>query len=394
VSAVACSRVWLDVDLAALEANYRKIAVAVQPCEVVAVLKANAYGLGVGAVASALESAGCRYFGVADLQEALVLRQQPGIRVQVLGALLPEEILAAAEAGIILPCGDMEAAGLIRDAGQQLGKSVRAHFLVDSGMGRLGIPLAEAGDFIREVACWDGVNWEGIYSHFPVAYRTGSAYTLGQIRAVCGLLEQLAHEGITFEWRHIANSDAVNNFPESYAAPFNAVRTGINLYGSFDPEGSRVLALDPVISLKTRLVVVRELAAGACIGYGCTYRLPKRMRVGTIPVGYADGVPMGLSNRGHVLVRGVPCHVIGRVSMDYTTIALDTVPGAACGDEVVCLGGEGPAAITPEHWATLKGTHAYDILCSIGPRVVRRYGGGEVLGSGGGAEPAAGDGKR
>jgi alanine racemase len=373
VSDGACSRVWLEVDLGALAANYRKIAAAVAPCEVVAVLKANAYGLGVAEVARALAEAGCRYFGVADLREALLLVQRPGLRVQVLGALLPEEIPEAAAAGVILPCGDMGSARLIREAGQRLGRSVRAHFLVDSGMGRLGIPVAEAEPLIRQVAGWEEVQWEGLYSHFPVAYRAGSAYTLKQIELVRALLQNLEADGIRFAWRHIANSDAVNNFPVSYGAPFNAVRTGINLYGSFDPEGSRVLALDNVVCLKTRLVVVRELAEGACIGYGCTYRLPKRMRVGTIPIGYADGVPMALSNRGHVLVGGTPCHVLGRVSMDYTTIALDTVPGAVCGDEVVCLGGEGPAAVTPEHWAMLKGTHAYDILCSIGPRVVRRY---------------------
>ena len=366
-------RVWLDVNLAALQLNYRKIASSVFPCEAIAVLKANAYGLGVEPVAEALEAAGCRYFGVADLQEALLLSRRPGIRVQILGAVLPEEIPAAVAAGVILPCGDRDTAVLLQQAGHASGRPAPIHFLVDSGMGRLGIPLSEARDLIREVAHWDGIEPEGIYSHFPVAYRTGGDYTMRQITVMRALIAALEGDGITFPWRHIANSDAINNFPESFMAPFNAVRTGINLYGSFDPEGSRVLELEHVISLKTRLAVVRELSEGACIGYGCTYRLPKRMRVGTIPVGYADGVPMGLSNRGHVLVRGVPCHVLGRVSMDYTTIALDAVPDAHCGDEVTCLGGTGPAAITPEHWAVLKGSHAYDILCSIGPRVVRRY---------------------
>jgi len=385
------ARVWLDVDLAALQSNYRKIAAAVAPCETVAVLKANAYGLGVEPVATALQAAGCRYFGVADVQEALLLAQRSGIRVQILGAVLPDEIPVAVAAGVILPCGDRATASLLQAAGASAGGRVRAHFLVDSGMGRLGIPLEEAAALIRALVCEGGVAWEGIYSHFPVAYRTGSAYTQRQIAGMRALLADLEADGITFRWRHMANSDAVNNFPASYAAPFNAVRTGINLYGSFDPEGSRLLELSPVIALKTRLAVVRELAAGSCIGYGCTYQLPRRMRVGTIPVGYADGVPMGLSNRGHVLVRGTPCHVLGRVSMDYTTIALDAVPEAECGDEVTCLGGSGPAGISPEHWAVLKGSHAYDILCSIGPRVVRRYIG---AGSGVSLQPAVQDGQR
>ncbi len=367
------SRAWLEVDLGALQRNYRNIAAAVSPCEVISVLKANAYGLGLEPVSASLIDAGCRYFGVAELREALRLASHPGVRVQILGAIFADEIPAAAAAGVILPCSDMETAEHISGAAVALGHPVRAHFLIDTGMGRLGVPLAEAAWFIRRAVQLPGVIWEGIYSHFPVAYRTGSDYTNGQIDAMRVLMSELESDGITFTWRHIANSDAINNFAASYAAPFNAVRAGINLHGSFDPEGNRLLTLDPVISLKTRLIAVRELEAGACIGYGCTYRLPRRMRVGTIPIGYADGVPMGVSNRGHVLVQNRACHVLGRVSMDYTTIALDVVPEAVSGDVVTCLGGTGPAAITPEHWATLKGSHAYDILCSVGPRVVRKY---------------------
>jgi len=373
VNAGVHSRVWLEVNLRALKGNFQKIATTVSPSTVISVLKANAYGLGVEPVSNALIEAGCRYFGVAELREATLLASRPGIRVQILGAVFADEIAEAVAAGVILPCGDWETAQAIHSVGASMGRRVRAHFLIDTGMGRLGIPLSDAEAFIRRAIKLSGVMWEGIYSHFPVAYRTGSDYTLAQIAAMRSLMEKLKQDGITFEWRHIANSDAVNNFPSSYAAPFNAVRAGLNLHGSFDPEGSRVLDLDPVIALKTRLIAVRELDAGACIGYGCTYRLPKRMRVGTIPVGYADGVPMGLSNRGHVLVHNTPCHVLGRVSMDYTTIALDAVPDAVCGDVVTCLGGTGPSAITPEHWAALKGSHAYDILCSVGPRVVRRY---------------------
>lgn len=367
------SRVWLEVHVKALQENYRKIAATVAPCEVMSVLKANAYGMGVDAVSDALIEAGCRYFGVAEIHEALRLAARPGIRVQILGAVFPDEIAAAAAADVILPCGDMETARQISAVGVAQGRPVRSHFLVDTGMGRLGVPLPEAEALIREAVQLPGVIWEGIYSHFPVAYRAGSDYTNAQIAAMRDLMQSLEQTGILFSWRHIANSDAVNNFSSSYASPFNLIRAGINLHGAFDPEGNRLMALDPVITLKTRLIAVRELEAGACVGYGCTYRLPRRMRVGTIPIGYADGVPMGLSNRGHVLVHDTACHVLGRISMDYTTVALDVVPDAKCGDEVTCLGGVGPAAITPEDWATLKGSHAYDILCSVGPRVVRRY---------------------
>lgn len=369
----ADARVWLEIRLSALQANYRQIAAAVSPGTVIGVLKADAYGMGVEPVADALEEAGCRYFGVADIHEACALAARPGLRVQILGSVLPDEMEPALRAGIIVPCGDWETAEALRAAVGRTGVRARAHLLVDSGMGRLGVPLSEAASMMRAVAPWPEIEWEGIYSHFPIAYRAGDAYSRNQVEGMRNLLQALEAEGIRFAWRHMANSDAVHNVPESYQAPFNAVRTGINLYGSFDPEGSRRFPLQQVVSLKTRLAAVRTLPEGSCIGYGCTYRLPRQARVGTIAAGYADGVPMALTNRGYVLIRGIPCPILGRVSMDYTTIALDGVPDARCGEEVVCLGGEGPSAITPEHWAQLKGTHAYDILCSFGRRVKRCY---------------------
>jgi len=141
----------------------------------------------------------------------------------------------------------------------------------------------------------------------------------------------------------------------------------------FDTEGRRALALVPVLSLKTRLASVRRLPAGASIGYGCTYRLPRAMTVGVVSAGYADGLPMALSNRGTLLVKGIPCPVLGRVSMDYTTLSLESVPDARCGDEVTCLGGQGATAVSVEDWAQLKGTQSYDIICSFGSRVERRF---------------------
>ena len=172
---------------------------------------------------------------------------------------------------------------------------------------------------------------------------------------------------------HIANSDGINNVAAACAAPFTHVRTGINLYGSFDPLGNRRLQVQPVLTLRASLAQVRHVKAGATIGYGRTYTCPRDMLVGTVAAGYADGLPLALSNRGTLLIRGRHCPVIGRICMDYTTVALDQVPDAAPGDEVVCLGRQGDAAIPIDTWASLKGTHAYEILCSIGSRVRRRY---------------------
>ena len=366
------SRVWLEIDLGILRQNFGKIAAAVAPCQVMGVLKANAYGLGVEPIATALKAAGCSRFGVAELNEALAL-VLCGVPVQILGSVLLDEIPAAVEAGVTLPITDLETARHISTAASALGQKASCQFLVDTGMGRLGMPVKEAAEVIRQVVALPNLACEGIYSHFPVAYRSGSEYTNHQIDAFINLLETLAREAIGFQWRHIANSDAINNFPRTFAPPFNMARAGINLHGSFDAEGQRTLDLQSILTLKTRLTAVRRLPAGTHIGYGCTYCLPRDMLVGTISAGYADGLPLALSNRGHVLVQGIACQVLGRVSMDYTTISLEQVPDAACGDDVICLGGEGSAAITVEEWATLKGTHSYEIICSFGGRVERRY---------------------
>jgi alanine racemase len=366
------SRVKLEIDLDVLRDNYAKIAAAVSPCSVLAVLKANAYGLGVHPVAEALAQAGVMGFAVAELDEALSLTPL-GRPVQILGSVLPEEIPEAVAGGIVLPIDDAETARLISAEAVRQNRDAVCHFLVDTGMGRLGILARAAEAVIRTCVRLPGLRCEGIYSHFPMAYRGGNDYTEAQIETFLALLSSLEAHGIAFRWRHMANSDAVNNFPRTYRAPFNAVRTGINLHGSFDIEGERSLKLRSVLTLKTRLTAARQLPAGTHIGYGCTYRLPRDMRVGTVSAGYADGLPLALSNRGYVLVRGQPCPVLGRVSMDYTTVDLSQAPDAACGDEVLCLGGDGPSAVSVEDWAQLKGTHPYEIICTIGSRVERVY---------------------
>lgn len=365
-------RVQLEINLAALRRNFGRIAEGVAPCAVMAVLKANAYGLGVQPIADTLKQAGAGAFGVAELREALEL-VETGLPVQILGGVLPEEIAPAVEAGVTLAITDPETAQRISDETVRQHRSAKCHFLIDTGMGRLGIPLNIAEQVITDTHQLPGLDCEGIYSHFPVAYRGGSEYTEKQIAGFIDCLNRLSVRGIDFAWRHIANSDAINNFPRSYAPPFNAVRAGINLHGSFDLEGKRMLALESVLTLRTRLAAVRRLPAGTSLGYGCTYTLPRDMTIGTIAAGYADGLPLALSNRGHVVIHGRPCHVLGRVSMDYTTVDLSQVPEASCGDEVLCLGGGGLNAVSVEDWAQLKGTHSYDIICSFGSRVERRY---------------------
>ena len=337
-----------------------------------AVLKANAYGLGVLPVAEVVKSAGAYAFGVAEINEALELAPL-GLPVQILGNLLPDEIAPAVEYGIVCPLNDLEMARMISAEAVRQNRRVRCAVTVDSGMGRLGMPAENAAEQILAMRTLPNLDIQGIYSHFSSAFWRYDDYSLGQLAAFKVLLSQLAREGMTFSDIHMAASDALNNFPESTHAPFTVARCGINMYGYYDNEVRQSMRLSPVVELKTRLAAVRILAAGSCIGYGRMHRLARPTRVGTIAAGYADGLPLALSNRGYVLVNGELCPVLGRISMDYTTISLENAPEAKPGDEVVCIGRQKDRFIPFEEWAQLKGTHVYDLLCSIGMRVRRRY---------------------
>ena len=366
------SRVTLNINLNKLRNNLSAIAQTVHPCKVMAVLKADAYGLGAVEIAKALHHTGVAVFGVAELNEAEQLLKY-GIPVQILGNILPNEIEPAVASGIIIPINDLTTAQKVNHEAQRQNKIAACHCLIDSGMGRLGIQLDEATDVISRVAKLPHLKLTGIYSHFPVAYQAADPINQQQIDKFASIIEQLAKQKLKFEQIHIANSDAVNNLPQTIIQPFNMVRTGINLYGIFDKTGKRSVQLEPVIKLKTSLAAVRKLPAGSYIGYGKTYCLEHDTLVGTIAAGYADGLPLALSNRGDVIIRNKKCRVIGRVSMDYTTVSLENVPNALCGDEVICLGNSADHTISIDDWAALKEVNSYEILCSFGSRVKRNY---------------------
>lgn len=368
-------RVWVEIDLEALVRNYEKIAERAKPAQVLGVLKANAYGLGVKPYAKALAKAGCRMFGVAEPFEALELlgiaRELGRPDIQILSSVLPDEIPEMVRKGVILPVIGLEEARLVSEAATRFGVPARVHFKIDSGMGRLGIPMEDALETMRAVRELPGLDCEGIFSHCPMAYDPHDPFTPRQIQRFKELVEAAEADGFAFKKIHIAASDAINNFPQCFEPPFNVVRTGINLHGSFDPNGRRALSVEPVLALKTRIAQVRTLAPGTTLGYGRTWCLKEPTRVATISAGYADGLPLALANRSQVLIKGVRCPVIGRVSMDYTTVDASLVPNPQPGDEVVCLGRSGGETVTPDDWAALKGTHAYDIICSLGSRVER-----------------------
>ena len=365
-------RVWLEINKEILAGNYHAVAHRVAPCEIMSVLKANSYGLGVLPIAKTLKEAGAMRFGVAEPFEALQLLPLER-SVHILSSILPEEIEAMVAGNITIPITSLESAKQISETAKKMHKFATVHFKIDTGMGRLGILFKDAFETISQAYTLPSLICEGIFSHFPMAYDRSSPVSQRQISNFKTLLQRLNSENMSFKYVHIANSDAINNFPESYQPPFNLVRTGINLHGAFDAQGNRSISIKPAISLKTRLTAIRNMPAGSTIGYGQTCKLKNPTRVGTISAGYADGLPLSLSNQGSVIIRDRLCPIIGRVSMDYTNISLEDVTDAQIGDDVTCLGSTESHCITIESWAELKNTHPYEIICSFGNRVERRY---------------------
>jgi len=367
------SRVWLEINLKAIEKNFCRIQKTVRPCKVLAALKANAYGLGTLPIAKKLVSLGVDRLGTAELKEAILLKKHFSVPIQMLSGILESEIGECVARGIVCPVGDLQSAQKISKEARRQKRTAKVHIKVDTGMGRLGIPYLEAAEQIQKIVKLPGLRAEGILSHLANANVAQHAKTHEQVTIFKNLIGTLANEDIHFDWVHIANSDGINNFPETFAPPFNLVRTGINLYGVFDLEGERKYELVPSLALKTTLLAKRHLPAGSTIGYGCTHTLFRDTWVGTIPAGYADGIPLAASNSAWVLIRGHRCPIIGRVSMDYVTIDLTEHPSAKIGDLVTIVGRSGKEELTIEDWARTKQTHPYEIICSLGPRVERIY---------------------
>ncbi|MCH2176501.1 MAG: alanine racemase [Lentisphaeria bacterium] len=361
-------RLSLEVNLGSIQANFRSLVAYASPCDVMVVLKANAYGLGVREIAQCLiHESKCWGIGVANITEAKEVFDL-GKPVLILGAILPDELIEVIELGVRIPIADLKIAGQAAEVAKQLNKKVFAHCLIDTGMGRLGCRLEDAQTFITELDKMPEISLEGLFSHFPYAYGDYD-FSYNQVVGLKNLIRDLQDEGIHFKYQHIANSDGIHNIPGSLQKPFNLVRSGINLYGQYDPEGQRSFELQQVLTLRAKLVAVRELPQGASVGYGRQTKLKSKTRIGTIAIGYADGLPIGLSNKGHFIIRGKKCPILGRISMDYTTVDLSACVDAEVGDQVLCLTDD----YNIQNWAEESGTISYDIICSLGKRVERSY---------------------
>ncbi|MCW2278094.1 alanine racemase [Heliophilum fasciatum] len=365
--------VWADVDLAAIAANVRNICQHVQPStQVMAVVKANGYGHGAVPVAKAALDAGATYLGVALLSEVEELRGA-GITapILILGYTPPELAGAALATGAALTVFDLPTATAYSEAAQAAGKTLTVHLKVDTGMGRIGVLPEEAGDLAAAIARLPGLDLEGIFSHFAASDSRDKSYAHAQWAAFQQVLAAVAKRGIRVPIRHIANSAAILEMPETH---LDMVRAGIILYGlQPSDEVTFPFPLAPAMELKARIAHLKTVPAGTAISYGCTFRTARESVIATLPIGYADGWIRLMSNCAHVLVRGRRVPLVGRVCMDQCMIDVTDVPAVSVGDEAVLFGRQGGEFLSVDEVARHAGTINYETVCLVSYRVPRHY---------------------
>ena len=340
----------------------------------IAVVKANAYGHGAIPVSRSALGAGADWLAVAIPEEGIELRAA-GIRapILVLGLTLPEQAHLFAEHDLTATVATLEGLQAFQQIGERYKQPVRVMLKLDTGMGRIGVQPEDAVSFARQAQNLSGLKIQGLFTHFATADEADPTFTLTQLDRLRQALAGLQAAGVDLPIVSAANSAATDSYPDAF---FNAVRPGIILYGLPPDPGMKLhLALEPVMSLVTRIVFIKHVPAGTPVNYGCTYRTAAPTWLATLPIGYADGYSRHLSNKATVLVRGSRRSVVGRICMDQTVIDLGPDCDAAVGDEVVLCGRQGDAEITLTELAGLAGTINYELACGISPRVPRIYNG-------------------
>ena len=364
-------RVWADIDLDALTFNLARIRECLSAgTEIMVVLKADAYGHGAVPIARHLDGEGVWGFGVGDSHEALELRAAGISRpILILGAIIEDEIEAGVKNDVTVCIHSERRAELLDREARNQGRRARVHLMVDTGMGRLGVLPEYAVGLARKIAALPGLLLEGVATHYACSTEPDHPFTEEQRLRFLDVKAALVEAGIRPAWFHASNSEAVLS-PRTEL--FNLVRPGIAVYGirASRAPGDRP-SLKPVLSLKTQIIYMKDMPAGASVGYGRRYRTPEPTRIATLPIGYNDGLPYRLSEKGYVLVRGQRAPLVGAVTMDYVTIDVGHVEGAAVGDGVTLIGRDGALAITVEDVARMAETIPYEITCNIGRRVRR-----------------------
>ena len=363
----------VEIDLEALRYNFAQVRKLVgQSGAILAVVKSDAYGHGMVPVARELANQRAEYLGVSTCREAQILRHH-GIESPILIMLgvEPNEFSHVIGQNLTPVVYRSDIAGELSAAALKADTQVPVHLKIDTGMGRLGVPHHEAEGFFQLIRSLAGLRVEGILSHFASADEKDKSFANLQLERYRQALAQAEGIGLTFRYSHIANSAGVIDLPESH---HQLVRPGIMLYGSLpSDELYQPLQLKPVMSLKARVLQLKEVAADSPIGYGCTHFTSEPSLIATLPVGYDDGYSRLLSNQGEVLIRGRRAPIVGRVSMCLITADVTEVPDVQEDDEVVLLGNQGDDEITADEIAAKIGTISYEVFCNLGRLREKRY---------------------
>ncbi len=362
---------WLQVDLDALEENMRCVRDRAGT-DVLAVVKADAYGLGAVTVARALEDS-CAFFGTANISEALELRRS-GIQkpILILGRVPISAYPPAVAEEIRVPIFIYEDAVALSAEAVKQGKTARFHFVVDTGMSRIGFQATrESADMCEMICKLPGLCAEGIFSHYATADGADLTSAKEQRQLFEEFTKMLKERDIQIPIRHLNNSAGIINFPGQQ----DMVRSGIVQYGMYpsDEVDTALLPVKPVMEWIAKVVYVKTLPAGRKISYGGCYTTTKDTVIATLPVGYADGYSRRLTDKAHVLIHGKKAPVIGRICMDQMMVDVTDIPDVKIGDHAVLIGRSGDEEITADYLAQLSGTLNYEIICGISRRTPRVY---------------------
>jgi len=361
-----------EVDLGALEFNYRQIKKRIpEDVKLLAVVKADAYGHGAVPISLRLEKLGVEFLGVAIPEEGVELRRG-GVKtpILILGGIFGNEVDQIFRFRLTPVIFKKDSLRILSREAERRKRKVKVHLKVDTGMGRLGVPLNLWSDFLREVTRFPRIETEGILSHFAMTDEE-KGFTQNQWRAFQEAVTSAQELGICCPYLHMANSAILTTFP-AYSA--RLVRPGIMLYGSYPaPTFRSRIPLKPVMTLKTHIHFLKSVPPGTRISYGGMFKAKRKSLIATLPIGYADGYSHHLSNHGEVLIHGKRAPVVGKVCMDFIMVDVTHIPRVSVGDEVILMGRQGKEQITPEEIAEKINSISYEVLCSIGKRVPRVY---------------------
>ncbi len=369
-------RVYAQVDLDAILHNMEQMRRIIDPhTKIMGVIKADGYGHGAIPIGRELEKLGYVWgYATATVEEAQVLRRNGLSKpILTLGACFPEQYPALADEGIRATVFSLRQAQEMESFAQKAGKEIKIHIKADTGLSRLGFQVTEAAaDEIAQISRMPHMVMEGLFTHFAKSDARDKTMANEQMEQFRRMQEMLKERGVAIPMCHCSNSAAIIDMPK---ANMSVVRAGISLYGLWPSDEVRKdhIDLKPALSLKSRIVFLKELEAGRTISYGATYETTGTQRIATIPVGYGDGYPRSLSGKGYVLIRGKRAPICGRICMDQFMVNVTHIPEAAEGDEVILVGADGQERITMEEIGDLSGRFNYEFACDLGKRIPRVY---------------------